>query len=282
MKLIVLSHVWNESFLMPYWLRHHMRIFDHGIIINYSCTDDTIDIIRGMTDWDVIPARYDYFGAIETDNHIEDLEQQIVKRFGPDTWKIALNTTEFLFHDDVKGVLEQQEGNDVKAYGVVMVDHPEQRHDSLESPDLFSQKFFGRFDLQHQRLLHKRPKGNYSAGRHNWKDEGATPLIEDMFLLWFGWSPIEYVKERKLQIQKRIPEHDRANGRGWHHFMDEQLLEKRYLTEEVTKSYWLHMYDHYLNMTKKVHKKYGLEMILPSVELVKPKPEQAEPVVVQA
>ncbi len=267
-KLVVLTHVFDESFLMPYWLRHHLRIFDYGIVVDYQCTDNTLEIVRDMAPhWKIVPARTDYFGAVECDNHIQDLERETYEQCS-DRWVVALNTTEFLLHDDLPGLLKQHKKDDVKAMGVVLVDHPEQRAEPLDRPDLFSMKFFGRFDLHHQRLLHRKKCGHYSTGRHNWADEGLTPLQEDLFLLWFGWCPMNYIKERKLQIQKRIPQSDKERGFGWHHHMDDALLEKRYL-EEVSKSYWLFSNPKYVEMLKKVHDRFNLgDVQFPQVELL--------------
>lgn len=267
-RLVLINHFFNEEVLLSRWLRHHRRVFDHGILIDYHSTDASRDIIRDMApDWEVVPARHEYFGALETDQHVQDIERDIEQRFGAGTWKMALNTTEFLVHPDVKGLLAEARTDDVKATGVAMVDHPDQRADPLTSPDLFSQKWFGRFDPQHQRLLHRRPTGRYAPGRHTWADEGRTPQVEDLFLLWFGWCPIDHVKARKLQIQHRIPDHDRRRGFGFHHHMDEKELERRYREEEVPKSYWLHMVSpRYLNTLKAVHDRFGLAMELPEVE----------------
>lgn len=268
MKLVLINHFYNEAdCLLSYWLRHHLRMFDHGILINYNSTDDSVAMIKEMApDWEIIPARTPYFGAVETDQHVQSIEKDVEKRFGKGTWKIALNTTEFLIHPDIKGLLSETSSEGVKAFGVAMVDHPAQRHDPLVMPDLFSQKFFGRFDIHHGRLLHRRSQGGYTTGRHTWANEGQTPLINELLLLWFGWCPIDQVKQRKLQIQHRIPEHDRRVGFGFHHHMDETLLEKRYLEEEVPKSYWLHKQDFYLQVMNQFHERYGLTMQLPEVE----------------
>jgi hypothetical protein len=33
--ITVISHIFNEEYLLPFWLEHHRTIFDHGIIIDY-------------------------------------------------------------------------------------------------------------------------------------------------------------------------------------------------------------------------------------------------------
>jgi hypothetical protein len=267
--IIVISHIFNEEFLLPYWIRHHTRICDHGVFINYHCTDSSLDIIKAMVpEWDVVEARKPYFGAVETDQHVMDIERELEEKY-PGSWKVALNTTEFLLHEDIHQLLKEYKGNELKGIGTVMVDHPEQRTDPLWKPDLYSQKFFGRFDLQHQRLIHRNRCGHYATGRHTWLNEGRTPLQEDLFILWFGWCPIEYVKERKLQIQTKIPDHDKKTGHGWHHHMDLRLLEKRYMEEEVSKSYWLFCNDKYVRTLESLHDQWNLgNLELPMIEMI--------------
>ena len=34
MPLTLISHLWNEAFLLPYWLRHHHPLFDHGVLLD--------------------------------------------------------------------------------------------------------------------------------------------------------------------------------------------------------------------------------------------------------
>lgn len=35
-KITVLMHIYNEEYLLPFWLNHHKNIFDHGVIVNYD------------------------------------------------------------------------------------------------------------------------------------------------------------------------------------------------------------------------------------------------------
>lgn len=90
MKTII-SHFYNEEYLLPWWLKHHKQFFDHGILIDYQSTDDSVSIIKEICPtWDVVRSRNNYFDAKLVDEEVEYYESQI------DGWKIALNTTEFL------------------------------------------------------------------------------------------------------------------------------------------------------------------------------------------
>lgn len=48
MSLTVISHFYNEEYLLPWWLNHHKNIFDNGILINYGSTDKSVEIIKSI------------------------------------------------------------------------------------------------------------------------------------------------------------------------------------------------------------------------------------------
>ena len=92
MRRIVISHFYNEAYLLPWWLKHHREMFDHGVLIDYASTDDSVAICRELVpDWEVIPSENAHFSALLCDFEVMKHEQRF-----PDAWKIALNTTEFL------------------------------------------------------------------------------------------------------------------------------------------------------------------------------------------
>ena len=37
---------YNEEYLLPWWLMHHTKIFDHGILINRGSTDRSVEICK--------------------------------------------------------------------------------------------------------------------------------------------------------------------------------------------------------------------------------------------
>ncbi|MBJ3789276.1 glycosyltransferase family 2 protein, partial [Bacillus sp. OA1] len=46
MKKTIISHFYNEEYLLPWWLMHHTKIFDHGILINRGSTDRSVEICK--------------------------------------------------------------------------------------------------------------------------------------------------------------------------------------------------------------------------------------------
>lgn len=44
----VLCHFYNEEYLLPWWLKHHRSMFDHGALIDHGSTDNSLDICRQL------------------------------------------------------------------------------------------------------------------------------------------------------------------------------------------------------------------------------------------
>ena len=94
MKATVICHVFNEEYMLPFWLEHHRRIFDHGIIIDYHSTDATVAIVQRICpEWTVRTSRNARFDAAETDREVMDVEAELPAG----SIKVALNVTEFVF-----------------------------------------------------------------------------------------------------------------------------------------------------------------------------------------
>ena len=58
MSLTVISHIFNEEYLLPFWLEYHSQIFDYGIIIDYCSTDSSIEIVKKFCPhWKIIKTK---------------------------------------------------------------------------------------------------------------------------------------------------------------------------------------------------------------------------------
>lgn len=90
----IITHFYNEEYLLPWWLEHHKKIFDYGILIDYSSTDRSVEIIRSICPhWQIFPSAYGAFDAQDCDREVEYYERQVPG------WRIALTVTEFLVGD---------------------------------------------------------------------------------------------------------------------------------------------------------------------------------------
>jgi hypothetical protein len=246
MKLTVFMHFFNEEFLLPYWLKHHLPFFDHGVLIDYASTDRSREIVKELAPhWEVRSSRNEFFGATVCDREVMAIEREF------EGWKLVLNATEFLFHEDPRDYLGrfERENQGVTAVGIpsfVMVDRLEDRGRLLGDSPLCLQKTTGYFDerrsVRRLRYAHKGRDGAYDMGRHGTAHQSLQS--DELSILWFGWSPYEEVRARKLQIQTRMPESDKQHGWGFQHVVTEEQLEARFL-EEAKMAKSLHEHPRY-------------------------------------
>jgi hypothetical protein len=231
-RLTVICHFRNEEVYLPYWLAHHTRLFDHGILLDYGSTDRSAAIIRELAPhWEVRPSRNREFHSLAIDAEIMDVER------GVPGWKMCLNVTEFVLHHDLHEYLDEFAALHPGAAGVVttgfiLQDRPEQLGVPLTAAPLWEQRHFGCPEpdpgdgglVGRGRLLHRAPDGRYGPGRHS---NGVSDLREPpLYLFWYGWCPLALKVQRNCDTAPRVPESDRRRGWGRHHLLGEaELLE---------------------------------------------------------
>jgi hypothetical protein len=237
MQTTVIAHFFNEEYLLPWWLEHHTRLFDHGILIDYASTDRSVEICRKLAPhWEVRQSQNKFFEATSADEEVMAIEKSV------DGWKIALNITEFFVCRDMdlfKWSIQSFGGPMYAIRGIVMVDPPDYQYELLDKQRaLISQRFHGFFEdekldatqthLYRSRFFHRYSTGDYLPGRHL----SRLPALmhpPGAFILWFAFSPWnEEVRLRKLQIQTKIPEADKQRGYGAQHLVNGEKLDLVY------------------------------------------------------
>ena len=232
--LTVISHVYNEEYLLPWWLEHHTKMFDHGVIIDYHSTDSSLQIIRDMAPhWEIVTSRVQEFDAYTADLQVMEIEQRT------EGWKIALNTTEFLFHKDIKGFLKRySQPYSLQCTGVYLTD-PFSLINQEPDPNqpLLKQRVFGTLESvalvpgcmpARGRFLHSFSSGEYTIGRHT--SSHPSQKINNLFCVWTGFAPMtQRFLDRKLQIRPKIPAAQIAAGAGISHASNmEELIAGRF------------------------------------------------------
>lgn len=213
-RCVVLTHVYNEEYLMPWWLEHHARVFDHGIVVDHGSTDATAAIVRRVCPtWEVRRTRTETFGAAETDAELMDLEASLPEG----TVKMVLTVTEFLM---VRGRLADAfAGTEPRCVGIKplaavgQVAHPRSLAELLGGVTAVCPTA-----RPGHRFVHSHATGRYGIGRHvtvlPWEPAGP----DGPFLLWLGFYPWnDAFRARKAQIKDRIPQSDYARGLSYQH-----------------------------------------------------------------
>lgn len=228
-ELTVVCHFRNEEVYLPYWLRHHRRLFRHGVLLDYGSTDRSAELVRRLAPgWEVRPSRNAQFDVAAVDAEVMDVERE----FGG--WKMCLNATEFVLHYDLDEYLDGLEARHPGAPGVVTTgfivqDAPDQVGVPLTGDDLWAQRHFGCPEPDpalggtlRSRLLHRAAHGDYAPGRHS---NGVTCLSDPpLYLFWYGWCPLELKMRRNKSTAPMVPRADLDRGWGAHHVLPEQAV----------------------------------------------------------
>jgi len=240
---LLISHFFNEEYLLPYWLKHHREIFDHGVLINNHSTDRSREICRELVPgWEIVTSTNETFSGIMCDFEVMKHEARF-----KNSWKLVLNTTEFLVGSQLENVIKFMIKDGYiggRIPGAVMVDpHPEAPLD----PDkpLVEQKYHGAWEADfpydqlgqswyerptRSRILHNYPIGSYVPGRHDSHLPNLVPINpEHLGIWWYGYSP--WTPEgiaRKLQIQSTIDPFDVKVRFGHQHEVTPDQLQERH------------------------------------------------------
>ncbi len=212
----VVCHFFNEEYLLPWWLTHHRRIFDHGIMIDYNSTDASRDIIKQICpDWEVYNTRNAYFDSACIDREVEDYERTC------SGWRMALNVTEFLYGnfaqlDKLPPRTQQFLGN------YVFVD-PMDGKPLVYSQPLHEQATFGYYEtdprpceklnlgLRASRSIHNYAVAYAREGGRHWYQ---MPTLGDLAIFYYGYAVLNQEGiARKLQIKTKMsPDEQQARG----------------------------------------------------------------------
>ena len=223
MKITLLTHMFNEEYLLPFWLLHHKDMFDELIVVDYRSTDNSIDICRRL--WPgcrIVPTENDSFDAENIDLEMMKLEQET------DGIKIILNTTEFLFIEgDLEEIFHKEPRKSISIEAISPYTKQSTTPSNLSElwSHLLDDDVVYHYD-RGTRQIHNFPHGNYTMGRHG--THHPTTPTNQMHIVWLGFYPLnEPTLQRKLQIQHHIPLRDKTREICTHHLCTrEQLLSK--------------------------------------------------------
>ena len=236
---VVISHFFNEEYLLPWWLKHHVPLFDYGILINHGSTDKSADIIRDLAPhWRLVNSRLTEFDAALTDLEVSNYESEL-----PPSWRIVLNVTEFLMPAkplaQIESELSDRGLGGCACSGLIVVDEDPLQVPGLDRP-LVLQKHFGIEDnlvsdqseesrekrlkmgldrhILRNRFYHRHSIGMYGPGRHNSTNPDYHFRNPDMSVFYYAFAPwTDAGIARKTQIKNKIRPADLARGWGTHH-----------------------------------------------------------------
>ena len=220
-KSTLLTNIFNEEYLLPFWLNHHKNMFDEIIIIDYNSTDKSVEICKSICpECKIIKTRNKYFEAEQIDKEFMDIENNI------EGIKIVLNTTEFLFCEtSVKDIFI--DNSCPYSYAINATSpYSLNTYNINNSYELFSNLLnddIAYHNDRRTRQIHNFPNGNYTIGRHTTNNMSFP--TNKAHIIWFGYYPMnDNLLKRKLQIQQNIPQSDKDKRLGFQHLFDKPKM----------------------------------------------------------
>ena len=222
MKTSLISHIFNEEYLLPFWLSHHKNMFDKIYIVDYNSTDKSIEICKSICpDCVILTSQNKCFDAEKVDSEIMQIETLI------EGIKIVLNATEFLFcKKSIKDLFIGYETNPISFSVVSMSPHSMNEYNVDNLDELF-RNLLNRDVVYHKdrgtRQLHNFPNGNYDLGRHSTYNRSV--VTNEAHIVWMGYYPMnDNLLKRKLQIQQNIPQSDKDKKNGFQHLFSKNAM----------------------------------------------------------
>jgi hypothetical protein len=209
----LISHIYNEEYLLPFFIEHHYEKFENGIILDYGSTDASLNILEKLAPrWKIVDCSGENFDALKLDELVHSIEEKLIGIC------LVLTVTEFFVGDPrfiTKGMvlpsyslLRSEEDPEIEA--------GQKFHEVYKigvSP--FQSRSFTNSNLPIRKMGRtiRTTREKYPVGRH-FDVLGHTPFLiyrvanclanEDMII-------------RRLQIQERIPLSDIELGYGVQH-----------------------------------------------------------------
>lgn len=201
----ILTHFYNEEYLLPWWLEHHKKYFDHGILIDFGSTDRSVEIINSICPtWNVFPTRYSVFDSSLLEYEIMYYERQV-----PD-WRITIPTTEFVVGDIESLTKLTTERTQWIIPTLVFAEYNPTGYLDQSKP-LWEQCFMGHHYQETAmprawqcRSLHNYNDIYYQPGRHFSNENTDRVMIFKYANVLVG----EPMINRKLQIQTKVSKED--------------------------------------------------------------------------
>lgn len=221
----VITHFYNEEYFLPWWINHHKKLFDNGVMINYHSTDRSVEICKELCPphWKIVDTVNQVFEAKSNDAEVKMYESMF------SGFKLALTTTEFLIISTPLSHLENymtETGiNYVGTVGVCMVDaNPnvlpthdrsllEQKHHGMITgytdpfADINGHYYSDSYYIKYGRYYHNKPYGKYLDGRHYLNDVGDDKILNLMnkvYTLKYRYSPFNDIIIDRLRTYEKI------------------------------------------------------------------------------
>ena len=237
----VITHFYNEEYMLPWWINHHKKLFDYGILIDYNSTDRSYEICKELCPphWKIVKSVNREFNIHSVDTEVKMYESTV------EGFKMTLTVTEFLLIpnslEHLNYFISSRNIEYMRPTGVCMVDIDTENLPTHYRP-LIEQKHHGMinsyydpinkdmdsYNVLYARHYHNQPYGNYLTGRHFVVSNNVFHLY-NVYVLKYKYSPWnKNIIDRLYTYEKKLKDCDDSNNISTEEFQNE--VHKHFLT----------------------------------------------------
>ena len=101
----MITQVYNQQYLLPFFIKHYAPLFERAIVIDYASTDKTLELFKQLapSGWNIVQSQNLVFDPQKCDLEVRYYENL----FPNDYWKLAVKVTEFLVFPNMDEYLAQ-------------------------------------------------------------------------------------------------------------------------------------------------------------------------------
>jgi hypothetical protein len=239
----VLMTFYNEEYLLPWWINHHKKLFEHGILIDYHSTDRSYEICKELCppNWQIVKSMNNDFASDGIDSEYQYYEKTV------GGFKMPLTTAEFLLTPlplyELDAFCIKNQIDYFRAHGVCMVDTNTNELPTYDK-NLYEQKHHGMIEgyigpkytpipdyfwFYFSRCYHNKEFGDYAPGRHWLNNSYYQYRAKDVFVLKYKYSPWNPTTISRIQqFKSRVPQSDLDENKGHTHCMTEEQYVEEY------------------------------------------------------
>ena len=242
MRIAAIAMVYNEAFLLPYFLRHYQDLDEIHVLYETDSTDDTLKILKQASN--VIIKNCHIAGGLDSTEKVK-LTNDTLHTIEAD-WVYVVDCDEFIFppHESAEDFLGRQdcENHNVVRAGMFQVYRHRTDRDLDPALPPTPQRVHGDPDLfstaegpnKPRNALYVKPiivkpssEIRFQPGNHF--IEGDIRVSSEFYLgaHWHMADPSLAI-DRKLKNRARISERNKKLGHGWHY----QNVTEKWIREE--------------------------------------------------
>lgn len=222
-KIYVVSPCYNEEKILPFYLDYYTNFIKADKIILYDggSTDNTQNIANSYPNVEFIVQDV---GKMDERN-LRDIRNDGWKKYKNDCdWVIICDMDEFIYHPNLKNLLEKYDNEGVtipkvNGYDMISKDFPSFKKGKY-LPSFIQNGVYEPVWLNKSAIF--KPLNidiNYNFGTHNCSPIGEVKYSEntDIKLLQYKWLSHEYVTDKSLKSSQRLSEWNLETGMASHY-----------------------------------------------------------------